>query len=182
MPKICDNTSVGVIVRRGDTTKGGAGEILMIERYDYPESFTLPSGHGDGLALEAAAKKETEEETGIEIMENKLLWKGTINNQCRREGGDHHIWEVFEAINWAGEPNADSDAKNFFWALPARLRQLANRTEYFMEKYNIPYDRVGDLTKAIFGDPKEQKTDVEWRGDNGLEPVWYYILKQVKIL
>ena len=120
-------------------------------------------------------EKESMEEVGIEIIENKLVWKGTINNLCKREGGDYHMWEVFEAISWTGEPKAGDDAKEFFWALSERLVQLANRTEYFMKKYDISYDRVADLTRAISVDP-------QWRGDMGLEPVWYFILKEFKIL
>lgn len=175
MPKICDNTSVGQIIKQD-------GSFLMIERFNYPQSYAFVAGHGDGLAMEAAAKKESLEEAGIEIVENKLVWKGNINNFCKREGGNHHVWEVFEAIFWTGEPKAGDDAKEFFWALPERLRQLANRTEYFMKKYDIFYDRVADLTKAIFGDPKDKKTDPQWQNDMGLEPVWYFILKELKIL
>ncbi len=175
MPKLCDNTSVGQIIRKD-------GDFLMIDRHNYPESFAFVAGHGDGLALDAAAKKETQEEVGITIIENKLLWRGTINNQCKRVGGDHHLWEIFETVSWSGEPKAGDDAKSFFWAMPERLRQLANRTEYFMKKYDINYDRVGDLTKAIFGDPVNKLTDVEWSKDGGLEPVWYFILKQIEIL
>ena len=148
----------------------------------YPEAFALPAGHGDGVSLADAAKKESEEEVGALILENKLVWSGKIDNPCKREGGDHHFWEVYQAISWSGELKAGSDAKEFFWCSPKLLRQLAKRTEYFMTKYTIPHYHVGELTKAIFGDPVTKNTDPEWKAEMGLEPVWYFILKQLRII
>ncbi len=52
-----------------------------------------------------------------------------------------------------------------------------------MKKYGIPYDNVGKLTVAIFGnDPALKNTDPEWKEQMGLEPVWYYILKKAKVI
>ena len=176
MGKICDHTSVGQVVWQGGR------DLLMIERLNYPQAFALPAGHLDGDSYEDGAKRETKEEVGLEIVDNDCLFHCQVDNPCKRENGTRHNWKIYRAHFWNGEVKAVSDAKRFFWASPERLRELAKRTEYFMGKYGLPFDRVGDLTKAIFGDPQAKKTDPEWVQEMGLEPVWYYLLKKIYYL
>ena len=175
--KQCDNTSVGQIVRDGEN-------IAVIERANYPQAFALPAGHVDGDPHFAdAVLRELKEEVGLTIEENEPVFKEDIDNPCKREGGSHHAWEVYTALRWSGILKAGSDARKARWFSPDDLRKIAERTEYFMKKYNIPYDRVGALTVAIFGkNPADKKTDPEWKAHMGLEPVWYYILKKLGII
>lgn len=177
MAKICDNKSVGEIIRKD-------GKIVMIERLNYPEAFALPAGHCDGMSFEMSAIKESKEEVGVDIQENKMIWRGDLQNLCKREGGTHHFWEVFEAIKWSGKLKEGDDAKRFFLVTEEELRKIAERTEYFIKKYNISHERIADLTLAIFGDPSssERKTDPEWKENPGLEPAWYSILKKIKFI
>ncbi len=178
MPKTCDHTSVGVRIYRGD-------QLLMIERYNYPKAYALPAGHRDGDSFEKAANREASEEVGITITQSEPEFAREIYNPCKREDGDYHNWETYRALKWSGEVKAGSDAKRFFWASPKEVKRLAKRTEYFMEKYEIPYSRVGELTLAIFGNPQsaeQNRTDEEWYWGMGLEPVWYYILKNIGII
>ncbi|MDP1689522.1 MAG: hypothetical protein Q8L47_05375 [bacterium] len=56
------------------------------------------------------------------------------------------------------------------------------RTEYFIKKYTIPYTDISNLIKTIFGSPEKTNTDLEWQKEMGLEPAWYYILKELKII
>ena len=79
MSKICDNKSVGIIVRKD-------GNVLMIERKKYPFGFALPAGHQDGDTPEKTAAKELSEETGLiaDKLEKKL--EMFFKNPCRREG------------------------------------------------------------------------------------------------
>jgi len=177
MVKICDNTSVGQIIRDGN-------KIVVIERANYPEAFALPAGHVDGDPnFYDAMLREIKEEAGLEVEENKLVFEEDINNPCKREGGTHHLWKVYEALNWSGELKAGSDAKKAVWFSPAELQKIAARTEYFMKKYGISHDKVCELTVAIFGkNPEEKATDSEWKQEMGLEPVWYYILKKLGII
>lgn len=175
MAKRCDNTSVGQILRR-------EGAFVLIERKNYPQAFALPAGHTDGDAYAPAALRETREEVGAEVGENRLVWQGRIENPCKREGGDYHAWEVYEADSFAGELKAGDDAKSYFLAAPLELRRLAKRTEYFMGKYGIVWTDVNALTRAIFGNPADKTTDIEWKAEMGLEPVWYFILKQAKLI
>lgn len=178
MAKECNNTSVGQIIRDGEN-------IVMIERANYPEAYALPAGHVDeeDLSFADAISREVAEEVGLSIEENNLVLKEDIDNPCKREEGSHHAWEVYEALRWSGTLKAGSDAKRARWFSPDGLKKAAERTEYFMKKNDIPYDRVGELTIAIFGrNPKDRATDSEWKKEMGLEPVWYYILKRLKII
>lgn len=175
MSKQCDNTSSGIIFEKD-------GRILLIKRFNYPEAIALPAGHLDGDSPEDNAKKESEEEVGIVPRELKLVWKGDINNPCKRDGGNHHFWHVFRVSVWSNELKAGSDAKEAFWVSIDELKAFAKRTEYFMKKYNILYTEVYTLTCAIFGDPAMKRTDPEWKINMGLEPVWYKILKELRII
>ena len=175
MVKICDNKSVGQIIYRGN-------ELLMIERKNFPQSLSLPAGHLDGDTFEEAAIRETQEEVNIKILKNKLVWKKRIPSPCKRENGTFHEVEIYKALEWEGEPRAGDDAKSFFWATPEKLSSLISRTEYFVQKYNIPFSNVKDLTRAIFGTPEQNNIDPEWIKDVGIEPVWCYILRDLKWL
>lgn len=177
MSKTCDNTSVGQIIREGKN-------IVIIERANYPEAYALPAGHVDeDPSFTDAIIRELEEEAGLLVEENKSVFTEDINNPCKRAGGSHHLWKVYEALRWSGILKGGSDAKKADWFSPSDLKKIAKRTEYFMKKYNIPYNQVGKLTIAIFGkNPEDKATDPEWKKEMGLEPVWYYILKKLQII
>lgn len=175
MLKKCDNTSSGVIFEKDD-------KIVLIKRLNYPEAIALPAGHLDGDDPMTNAKKESIEEVGLAPSELKLVFEEDINNPCKREGGNHHYWFVFRAIDWNGALKHGSDAREAFWTSMNELKVFALRTEYFVKKYNIQHNEVGRLTFAIFGDPAQKNTDTEWKSNMGLEPVWYKILKDLKII
>ena len=175
--KKCDNTSAGEIIKMHAASNS---PVAMIKRKNYPQAYAFPAGHGDGDPK--AAVRETSEEVSLTIVDskNKRVFEGEIDNPCKREGGDHHYWQVFEAGEWSGKLEAKSDAAEAFWAKSEDLSKYAARTEYFMEKYGLKYDQVGELTVAIFGkDPSGKDTDPEWLEEMGLEPVWYYMLKKI---
>lgn len=177
MAKICDNTSVGQIIQQGH-------RVVLIERRNYPRAYALPAGHVDGdNPWSAGVEREVREEIGLDIKENIELFRREIDNPCKREGGSRHLWKVYRAVSWSGELKAGSDAKRAFWADPGQLRRFVERTDSFIKKYGIAYERVGDLTRAIFGkDPAGAETDPEWREEMGLEPVWYFILKELRMI
>ncbi len=178
MPKVCDNKSAGMIVPLWE-------HLLMIERRNYPEAYALPAGHLDGDTFPIAAVRECTEEAGLAVPMTKiqLVFSGTVPNPCKREGGSHHDWEVYRPT-WRLPPTTaikeGSDAKLVFWANKTVWQGWAHRTEYFMKKYNCRWTDVGTLTTKIFGDPKDKKTDPEWLAEMGLEPVWYYILRNAE--
>lgn len=172
MAKICDNKSVGVII------EDERGRLAVIFRRNYPRAFAPIAGHLDGIASRNAAKKETEEEGGLILGRFVPILEERIENPCRRGGGTYHDWTIFVAYEWIGELRASSDAKEARWIEPKEFTALTERTEYFMKKYSISHEDVDGLTRAIFGDPANPRTDPEWEKNPGLEPVWYYIFKK----
>lgn len=165
----CDNKSVGVIIRRGETF------LTAIKRKNFPISYAFVAGHCDGDTFEDAARKEAGEEAGIAVEETKELLTERYKNQCRRPGGSWHEWKVFEAVSWSGEPRAGSDAQEFFWVNKEGLLALAYRTLYFAKKLNIPVADLANFIPAVTQDP-------EWQENPGLEPVWLVMLQKIGII
>jgi ADP-ribose pyrophosphatase YjhB (NUDIX family) len=108
MIESCNDTSVGILVRRND-------RLLLIERRKPPYGWAPPAGHvDDGETYAEAATRELREEVGLEATELRHLLTRRYENRCRRPGGDHHHWQVFEATcdgspeqksrNWCSGP------------------------------------------------------------------------------
>lgn len=182
MAKVCDHTSVGLVLIDERFRIPEMMSILMIERHNYPQALALPAGHCDGDDFWVALERESMEEVGIRPICSKLVFGGRVNNPCKREDGSHHVWGVFRSTQWDGEVAAGSDAKRFFWTTFEELRKCAARTEFFIKKYSIDWQDVDKLTKAIFGDPKNPQVDSEWQAEMGLEPVWFFILKKLNYI
>lgn len=168
MPKICDNKSVGVIIRNGN-------QLAMIKRKNYPVAYAFIAGHLDGDSYWDAAIKEAGEEGGIVILSIEKRFEGYFKNSCKRDGGTGHKWEVWEATEWKGDLKPSSDAKEAFWASEERLRKLAERTHSFAKKFGIVVDDEPEIAAAVTSDP-------EWQQEPGLEPVWVMMLEKMKIL
>lgn len=169
MDKPCDHKSAGVLVEKGEN-------ILIIERKRFPAGFALPAGHLDGDSFEEAARRELWEETGVTTEEVEQLLDIELPNPCRRTDGTHHHWQVFRAKNWSGKlKRAEDETKSIEWAAPERIKKLALRTEEFSKKHNVSVADLTNVTKAL-------SNDFEWQSSPGLEPVWFYLLKHLKII
>ena len=171
MAKTCDNKSVGILVWRD-------GALLLIERKKYNLGFALPAGHQDGDDPEKAARKELEEEMGLyaETLEKKLTLM--LPNPCRREGGTHHEWAVFEAAHWNGEVKpSPNETKNHLWADKEKIAWLAATLENFAQQRDIPLtiEALHELVRA-------SNEDGAWQENPGLEPPMYFIFKELRIL
>lgn len=120
--KICDHKSVGVIV------KNKRGQILLIERAQFPEGFAPPSGHIDSHGTpRQAARNELKEEVGLdaEIKHFRQIYHGIVKNRCRRKGGTWHRWWVFEAKTWQGKVRLQkAEAKGFRWTGPRTIARF----------------------------------------------------------
>ena len=130
MAKICDNKSVGIIIKDGD-------RYALIKRINYPVSFAFVAGHVDDDSFEDAAKKEVMEEVRVKTVTLKLVLDKQFPNPCKRQNGSYHPWQVFEAVAWAGELHAGSDAKEAFWISQTELKMLAKRTHDIAERLGV---------------------------------------------
>ncbi len=151
MIKNCDNMSVGVIISNHE------GELALLKRARFPVGIAPPAGHVDEHGTpEQAALEEVQEELGLIIaafgLRKTIIQGRRVNNQCRRLGGDHHTWWIYEANDYTGElrPSPD-ETKGASWHDQSQLQQLADRTKQF---------RAGVLGAE------------EWEANPGLEEVW----------
>lgn len=154
MTKICDHTSVGILV-------WDKGKLLLIERKNFPFGFAPPAGHLDGDNFEIGSRRELKEEVGLEAVSLKLVTRGKKENKCKRENGNWHDWEIFEAQTRGELVGSKDETKNLGWYSKEELKYLSERTEEYLS-----------------GKIKES----DWQISPGLEAVWFYWFKELKII
>ncbi len=158
MPKICDHTSVGVIVKNIDD------KFALLKRARGAVGMAPPAGHVDSHGSAAqAALDEVEEEIGLIIDPSDLRptkIKGRkMANPCRREGGDYHVWTVYEAQQFLGDITPDpEETLGANWYSAKDLQAMAKRTKAY-QKGRIPEE--------------------EWRDNPGLEEIWLDFLSEL---
>src|ERR1044072_8809537 len=158
MTKVCDHTSVGVIVKNID------GKLALLERARGAIGMAPIAGHiDDHGSTEQAAVDEAEEELGL-IIEPSDLQETKIKerrkeNVCRREDGTYHVWTVYEADQFLGdlEPSKE-ETKGANWYSPKQLQALADRTKAF---------QAGKIAEA------------DWKKKPGLEIIWLDFLTEL---
>jgi 8-oxo-dGTP diphosphatase len=96
--------------------------IILIERHNEPFGWAIPGGFVDyGEPVEVAARREAEEEIGLQI---ELIEQFLVYSAPSRDPRQHTISLVFLAIA-TGQPVAGDDAKavGIFepWCLPSNL-------------------------------------------------------------
>lgn len=155
MTKVCDNKSVGMIIKRDN-------KILLIERKKPPFGFAPPAGHVDDKgSFENAAKEEVKEEVGLTSKKITLLAEDRKENPCRRKGGAWHYWKIYQ-VEAEGEINRSEDeTKQAGWFSDGQIKTLAKRTEKFL---------TGNISPE------------EWQKSPGIEPVWCDWFRELGIL
>ena len=155
MPKICDHTSVGMLIWKDD-------KLLMIERMKFPFGFAPPAGHVDGDAsYEETAAREVREEVGLEVKNLELLIEGRKENKCRRDDGSWHYWKIYKAETEGEVKRSLDETKQVMWMSVADLKILSQKTEKYL---------AGNITEE------------EWQKNPGIEPVWHEWLGELKII
>jgi 8-oxo-dGTP diphosphatase len=92
--------------------------IVLIERLNPPHGWAIPGGFVDyGEAVETAAKREAEEETGLQV---ELLEQFYVYSDPQRDPRQHTMSVVFIATA-TGEPKAGDDAKHLAWFEPWQI-------------------------------------------------------------
>ena len=85
------------------------GRIVLIERKNFPPGWAIPGGFVDvGETVEAAARREMREETGLEVELTDLLG---IYSRPDRDPRGHTISVVYVG-RAKGAPQAGDDAKS----------------------------------------------------------------------
>ncbi len=155
MPKVCDHTSVGMLVWKKDS-------LLLIERRKFPIGFAPPAGHVDEHgSFEDAARTELQEEVGLQTTGLQLIHEKRVDNPCRREDGSWHHWKIYRAETTGELQRSEEETKQVRWVSPDELRALADRIQAYLAK---------------------EVSEEEWTTSPGLEPVWYEFFIELKIL
>jgi 8-oxo-dGTP pyrophosphatase MutT (NUDIX family) len=156
--KICDNKSVGIVIRNTD------GAFALLKRARFPFGFAPVAGHIDQHgSVEQAAVEETIEELGLTITVADLkktdIFGARFNNHCRRKGGTHHDWWIFEVNNFSGElqPSPD-ETQGAAWYPLSDLQLLADRTRQYQAQM------IGQQ---------------DWENSPGLEEIWITFMEQL---
>jgi 8-oxo-dGTP pyrophosphatase MutT (NUDIX family) len=147
--KICDNTSVGIIITNA------VGAYLMFDRATFPPGVAPAAGHiDDHGTAEDAARAEVEEELGLHVTAITQRTGGWRNNRCRRHPGwrgTGHEWTVYQAAVSGNLTPSARETRNVRWIEPDELQVLADRTVAYAH---------GRLA------------DDEFAAAPGIEPVW----------
>ncbi len=96
--------------------------IVLIERHNPPLGWAIPGGFVDyGESVEAAARREALEETGLQV---ELIQQFHVYSDPNRDPRQHTLSIVFIATA-TGEPQAGDDAKSVgifeSWRIPNNL-------------------------------------------------------------
>jgi 8-oxo-dGTP pyrophosphatase MutT (NUDIX family) len=154
--KVCDHTSVGMIVYRPD------GKLLVIERMKPPYGFAAPAGHVDSdTTYEAAAVRELQEEVGLVVVSMELVLEADMQNPCRRQGGNWHHWKVYNVTTTGEIRRSQEEVKQTCWVTGEVLGGLAVRSRQYQE---------GKIAED------------DWRQNPGLEPVWLQLFERLGII
>lgn len=146
----CSRRSVGVLIMRGQ-------EILLVERLTGAVGHACIAGHVEpGEGFEAAAERETREESGLEVTSLRLIGQGRRHERCKRMGSTFHDWRVYQAVVAGFDARLNpTEARSIGWYDPQQLAALVLRTEEYLEHLIA---------------------EADWQSRPGLERVWYYWL------
>ncbi len=106
-------------------------KIVLIRRKNPPFGWALPGGFVDyGESLEAAAVRESYEETGLKVTLKELLY---VYSDPARDSREHNISAVYTA-EASGSPTAGDDAAD------AQLFSLSDLPELVFDHAQIVAD------------------------------------------
>jgi len=97
--KRCPSESAGMIFEKD-------GKYLLFKRLKEPYGWAGIAGHLDGDSSMVTAVREAKEEVGVRVGSVELLFgPETIHpNPCSRGDCNAHVWHVYRALRWHGEP------------------------------------------------------------------------------
>lgn len=92
------------------------GQILMIERKNFPPGWACIAGHIDDTDDNPvdALIREVSEESGLDVTNHELLFEEEINNPCSR-GVEYHYWYVYKCEVEGNIIKNESETKDIRW-------------------------------------------------------------------
>jgi ADP-ribose pyrophosphatase YjhB (NUDIX family) len=138
------------------------GKLLLIERKRGTLGFAPPAGHvEEGDPFEETAKRELEEEVGLNAKTIELVIEGRKENPCRRAGGSWHYWKIYKVEATGEVTRSEDETKSADFYSVDQLRLLAERADEYLR---------GEIAQDA------------WEQSPGLEPVWREWLKEMAII
>lgn len=159
-PKVCDHTSVGVLI------EDGQGRLLMFERATPPAGIAPPAGHGDDHGdPKQAARTEVAKEVGLTVVSLTQVSGGWQPNRCRRQTEEGrtagHHWTIYRAEVTGGLRPSPRETRNARWLTRAQIQDLVDRTAA-AARGEVPADAFAQAP--------------------GIEPVWVWWLHAVGLV
>ena len=130
-------------------------EVLLIERANPPHGWALPGGFVDeGERVETAAIREVEEETGIQVQLDQLLY---VYSDPKRDLRQHNLSIVFtsDVTHQVVEPKGQDDANE------AQFFPVTNLPRLVFDHGEIISDFLAWITESQLPHPQEKLNDVK---------------------
>jgi len=137
--------SVGAIIKRGD-------KYLLVDRVKPPYGFAALAGHIDeGENPKQALFREVKEESGLKILNYKLLFEEELDwNWCSKGVGVHH-WYLYECEVEGDIKENKLETKSIGWFSKSELEKLNIEKvwAYWFKKANILTNKMKEAVSKI---------------------------------
>jgi ADP-ribose pyrophosphatase YjhB (NUDIX family) len=116
------------------------GKYLLIERMKPPFGFACAAGHVyQEEEAEEAVKREVENETGLKVVNQRLLFEEEVDWNWCKEFIWSHYWYVFECEVEGELDRSLTDTRSLKWYTPEELKELKLEKvwRYFFDKIKV---------------------------------------------
>jgi len=101
------------------------GELLLLRSHKWPGKYVVPGGHVElGERIEAAARREAREETGLEVRDLRLLcWQEFIYDPAFWKPR-HFIFFDYACLSDSTDVRLNDEAEGYTWVDPQHALDL----------------------------------------------------------
>jgi nucleoside triphosphatase len=101
------------------------GKMLLLQSHKWPGGYTIPGGHVElGERIEAAARREAREETGLEIRDLRFLCFQEFVYDPSFWKPRHFIFFDYACRTDSTDVQLNDEAEEFFWIEPEKALEL----------------------------------------------------------